>query len=300
MNFFTKEVKIGLTAILAVAMVYCTIIFMKGITIFGNDSLYYVEMSDVSGLGRGSEVYASGMKIGSVNNITYNQDTQNLTVELAIDKNFVVPQGTTVYISKEMLGSPKINLRLGPAGGSILPIGGKLTAEKTTDIMSAAADMVPQLQALLPKLDSILSGVNQLVADPAISASLHNAEYITAGLKETTDNINGLLGKDVPQLLTRVNNISANAETFTNELNNLDLNGIASNANSTISTFNLMANNLNNAMQSKDNSLGYLLNDNSLALQLDSTAQNASLLLEDLRLHPKRYVHFSIFGKKDK
>jgi len=298
MNFFTKEVKIGLTAIVAIIIIYSGIIFLKGLQIFSNDSVYFVEMKNASGITPGSEVLASGVKVGIVKNVSFVPANQNIVVQIDIDKEFKIPAGTTVNISKEMLGSPKMNLMLANNSGNYLKDGDTLVAEPTIDLMETAAGMIPQLQALLPKLDSILSGVNNLANDPALNQSLQNIEYITNNLKTTTDNVNVLLAKDMPKLLTKTNNICANLEGTTNKLNQVDIVGMANSAQGSLNNVQSITAKLNTSLQDKNNSLGMLLNDNSFALHLDSTATNASRLLEDLRNNPKRYVHFSIFGKK--
>jgi len=160
--------------------------------------------------------------------------------------------------------------------------------------------MLPQVEALLPKVDSILTAMNKLSNDPAIAASMHNMEAVSADLRVTTTRLNGLLGSDVPQLMAKTNNICTNLETTTSNLNKIDMIGMAQKADATMNGVQEMTLKMSTAMNSKDNSLGMLMNDNSIALHIDSTMMNSSRLLEDFRLHPKRYVHFSLFGKKDK
>ncbi|MCM1312118.1 MAG: MlaD family protein [Bacteroides sp.] len=292
----TKEIKIAITAILAVAIIYVGIIFLKGLKLFGSDHIYYVEMKDVSGLSISSEVLASGMNIGTVKGIEYDAAKQNITVAIDVRPDFRIPEGSCANISKEMLGGAKLNIQLGKNTAKNIAIGDTIAGKQTIDIMTAAADMVPQVQALLPKLDSILTSVSQLTSDPALTASMKNMEYITSNLKTTTDRLNGLLASDVPQLVRKTNAICANLETTTNNLKEVDFNGMAQNANKTMEGLQIFTNRLNN----ENSTLGMFLNDASVYNHLDSTMINASLLLQDLREHPKRYVHFSLFGKKDK
>ncbi len=296
----SKEVKIGFTAILAVAIIYTGIIFLKGLKLFNNDVSYFVEMKDVQGMPVASEVLANGMRIGTVKDIVYNPESQNVIVEFEVNPSFLIPKGSSVYLSKEMLGSSKMNLNLGPDPHDNLIPGDTIKGKPSVDLMSAAGEMIPQVQALLPKIDSILTAVNELANNPALATSLNNMEAVSEDLRTTTKSINALLGKDVPQLMAKTNNICTNLETTTSNLNKIDLTGMASKANTTLDNVQQMTFKINTAMSSKDNSLGFLMNDNSIMLHLDSTMQNSSLLLEDFRLHPKRYVHFSLFGKKDK
>jgi phospholipid/cholesterol/gamma-HCH transport system substrate-binding protein len=296
----SKEIKIALVAVLAIAIVYVGIIFLKGLKLFSDDVSYFVEIADVQGMPTASDVRANGLKIGSVKAITFNPDKQNLTVEINVNPNFRIPQGTSVYMTKEMLGSAMMNLKLGPDPNAILHPGDTIMGNPMTDLMTAAGDMLPQVEALLPKVDSILTALNTLANDPSLATSLHNMETVSADLKLTTKQINGLLGKDVPQLMAKTNTICSNLETTTNTLNQIDMLGMAQKADETLSSVQNMTFKLNTAMNSKETSLGMLMNDNSIAIHIDSTMMNSSRLLEDFRLRPKRYVHFSLFGKKDK
>ena len=296
----SKEIKIALVAVLAIAIVYVGIIFLKGLKLFSDDVSYFVEIADVQGMPTASDVRANGLKIGSVKAITFNPDKQNLTVEINVNPNFRIPQGTSVYMTKEMLGSAMMNLKLGPDPNAILHPGDTIMGNPMTDLMTAAGDMLPQVEALLPKVDSILTALNTWANDPSLATSLHNMEAVSADLKVTTKQINGLLGKDVPQLMAKTNTICSNLETTTNTLNQIDMLGMAQKADETLSSVQNMTFKLNTAMNSKETSLGMLMNDNSIAIHIDSTMMNSSRLLEDFRLRPKRYVHFSLFGKKDK
>ncbi len=296
----SKEIKIASVAILSAIIVYVGIIFLKGLKLFSDEVSYFVEITDVQGMPTASDVRANGLKVGTVKAITFNSDKQNLTVEITVNPKFQIPEGTSVYMTKEMLGSAMMNLRLGPNPTAILHPGDTIKGAPMVDLMTEAGNMIPKVEALLPKMDSILTAINTMANDPAIASSLHNMEAVSADLRMTTRQINGLLGKDVPQLIAKTNNICDNLETTTGQLTQIDLVGIAQKADATMAGVQEMTFKMNTAMNSKETSLGMLMNDNSIALHIDSTMLNSSRLLEDFRLHPKRYVHFSLFGKKDK
>lgn len=296
----SKEIKIAVVTVLSAIIIYVGIIFLKGLKLFNDEVSYFVEIADVQGMPTASDVRANGLKVGTVKTIAFNAARQDMLVEITINPNFHLPKGTSVYMTKEMLGSAMMNLKLGPNPDDILQPGDTLYGSPMTDLMSAAGDMVPQVQALLPKMDSILSALNTLSNDPALAASVHNMAAVSEDLKVTTARINGLLQKDVPQLIAKTNNICTNLETTTAQFNQMDLTGMANKADVTLGNLQDMTFKLNTAMNNKNSSLGMLMNDNAIALHLDSTMMNSSRLLEDVRLHPKRYVHFSLFGKKDK
>jgi len=296
----SKEIKIALVAVLSAIIVYVGIIFLKGLKLFNDEVSYFVEIADIQGMPTASDVRANGLKVGTVKAITFNPNRQDLTVEITIDPKFQIPQGTSVYMTKEMLGSAMMNLKLGPNPNAVLHPGDTILGEPLVDLMTEAGKVLPQVEAMFPKVDSILNALNTLSHDPAITTSLHNMETVSADLRTTTTRINGLLGNDVPQLMAKTNTIFNNLETTTNNLNQIDMVGMAQKADATMNGLQEMTFKMNTAMNSKDNSLGMLMNDNSIALHLDSTMLNSSKLLEDFRLHPKRYVHFSLFGRKDK
>lgn len=296
----SKEIKIALVAIFSAILIYVGIIFLKGLKLFSDEVSYFVEISNVQGMPTASDVRANGLKVGTVKAIQFNAGKQNLTVEITVNPQFQIPEGTTVYMTKEMLGSAMMNLKLGPNPTALLHPGDTILGEPMIDLMTEAGNMIPKVEALLPKVDSILTAMNTLVNDPAITTSMHNMEAVSADLRVTTSQINGLLGKDVPQLMAKTNNICTNLETTTGQLNQIDFVGMAQKADATMNGVQEMTFKMNTAMSSKESSLGMLMSDNSIALHIDSTMQNSSRLLEDFRLHPKRYVHFSLFGKKDK
>lgn len=294
MTFFTKEVKIGITAILALAVIYTGFIFLKGIDLFNDTYTYYVKINNINGLTPQSDVLVSGMKIGSVKSINYNPEERNILIAIEVNKEFIIIKGSTASLTKEMLSSTKLEINL-PAN-SYLPLepGDTIIGKETTDLMASASEIVPQIQNLLPKMDSILTSINTILIDPSIQTSIHNIEALTNELRTTTNEVHNLLAKDVPSILNKTDAICYNMEIATNNLKDIDFKGLESNVNTTMQSLQLFTNKLNN----ENSNLGLLLNDNSLYHNLDSTLYNASALLKDLRLQPKRYVHFSLFGRK--
>lgn len=295
MKFFTKEVKIGLTGIAAVALLVYGINFLKGINLFKSNSSYYVEFENISGLVPSSPVYANGFNVGIVRNIAYNyQKPGHITVEVDLNPQMQIPEGSYAELESEMLGTIKMNLMLNPTTNRMLQPGDTLSGRANNGLMGEAAGLIPKFEALLPKLDSIMGSLNTLLADPALTNTLHNAESITANLKVTTGELNKLLKNDLPVITGNLNTISTNVAAITNNLKEVDYATTIARINGVLDNVKLFTDKLNRT----DNSLGLLLNDRSLYDHLDQTAGNAASLLEDLKEHPKRYVHFSIFGKK--
>ena len=148
----------------------------------------------------------------------------------------------------------------------------------------------------MPKMDSILGSLNKLLADPALANTLHNAEQLTASLSSTSSQLDKLMHTDVPQLTENINAVTSNLRTISDNLKDVDYASTILKVDSTLANVRLLTEKLNR----KDNTLGLLMNDSSLYQNLNATSANAASLLQDLKEHPKRYVHFSLFGKKDK
>jgi len=162
--------------------------------------------------------------------------------------------------------------------------------------MGKAADMVPQVEKMLPKLDSILGSLNKLLADPALPATLNNVRDLTASMAVSSRELEKLMKNDIPQLTGKLNTIGDNFALISNNLKEVDYAASMQKVDSTLA--NVKA--LTDRLSQKDNTIGLLLNDPTLYNNLSATSANAASLLEDLKAHPKRYVHFSLFGKKDK
>ena len=307
----SKEIKIGITAIVAVAIIYFGIIFLKGLRLFSSENVYYVNMTDVGGLSKSAEIMASGMNIGKVKDIHFNRENRIITVALEINEGFTIPANSYATITKEMLGAPKMNIVMGPDPRQILSIGDTILGHGgNSDLMSAAGSMLPKIEAMLPKVDSILTAINTLTNDPALMAALKNLEATSANLSTSTAGLSELMADvngNVPQILTSARKSCSDFEQVANQIGQIDVQGmerkvntLMDGANTAVTELNGVTSTLNERLSSSNSTIGKLMNDASVYDRLDSTMNNASRLLEDLRLHPKRYVHFSLFGKKDK
>lgn len=299
MKFLTNEVKIALVAIAGIVILFCGLHFLKGLTLFSSNNNYYACFTDVSGLSVSSPVYANGYRVGVVEGINYDYSRpDNIVAVIGLDEKLSLPKGTTAEIFSDLLGNVKLELRMGPNSAERLAKGDTIYGGMQQGMMDKAANLMPQVEAILPKLDSILTSLNALMADPAIKNSLHNVDEITANLTITTQELNRLsmsLNRQVPQMLTKADGVLTNTEGITRQLNDLDVAATMQKIDATILSLQQAAATLN----SKEGTLGLLMRDPGLYNNLNATMQSADSLLIDLRQHPKRYVHFSIFGKKD-
>lgn len=296
----TKEIKIALVAIVGILVMYFGINFLKGMNLFSTNNAYYMTFDDIQGLGASTPIYADGYKVGTVDGLEYDyKENGPIKVKVDIIKDLRIPQGSKAEIVKDLMGNLQVNLLLANNPRERVEPGGVIPGAVNGGMMDKAANLVPVVEKMLPKLDSILTSVNALLADPALAASLHNVETITSNLTVSTRELNTLmagLNKQVPGMIGKANGVLDNTNRLTANLASLDVQGTLNKVNQTLESAHQFTEKLN----SNQGSLGLLMNDTKLYDNLTSTMSHADSLVIDLKAHPKRYVHFSVFGRKDK
>ena len=296
----TKEIKIALIAIVGILVMYFGINFLKGMNLFSTNNAYYMTFDDIQGLGASTPIYADGYKVGTVDGLEYDyKENGPIKVKVDINKDLRIPQGSKAEIVKDLMGNLQVNLLLANNPRERVEPGGVIPGAVNGGMMDKAANLIPVVEKMLPKLDSILTSVNALLADPALAASLHNVETITSNLTVSTRELNTLmagLNKQVPGMVRKANGVLDNTNRLTANLASLDVQGTLNRVNQTLESAHQFTEKLN----SNQGSLGLLMNDTKLYDNLTSTMGHADSLVIDLKAHPKRYVHFSVFGRKDK
>ncbi|MBP6062356.1 MAG: MCE family protein [Bacteroides sp.] len=296
-KYITKEVKIGIASIIALGVVVYGINYLKGIRMFKPSSYFYFKYEDVNALAKSSPVFADGFRVGIVSDISYDYNQRgNVVVEVELDKDMRIPKGSTGELVTEMMGGVRMNILLANNPRESYSIGDTIPGTLNNGIMAGAAELMPQIEKMLPKLDSILISLNTILSNPDIPATLKSVRNSTANLEAASGQMRKLMNKDIPQLTGKLNTISDNFVVISSNLKEIDYAATFNKIDSTIHNVQLITQKLN----SKDNSVGLLLNDPALYNNLNTTSANAASLLEDLKANPKRYVHFSIFGRKQK
>ncbi len=297
----SKEIRIALVAILGIVIMYFGMNFLKGISLLSDDEVYYITFKDVNGLSASSPIFANGYQVGVVRGIDYDfANNSEIVVTFTVDDDLRIPKGSTAEIISDMMGKVKMNLLIAEdvSQGVVNP-GDTIVGSTDAGIVGKVAGIVPEVEKMLPKLDSILISVNALLSDPNITKSMSNVQQITKDLTTSTRELNTLmanLNKNVPGLMDRANGVLDNTTRLTDNLASVDIDATMSKVNQTLTNVQTLTEKLNN----KQGTLGLLMNDPSLYNKLTKTVQSADTLLNNLRAHPKRYVHFSIFGKKEK
>ena len=302
----TREIKIALTAIAAGILLFLGINFLKGVNVFESSNSYYVKFKDIKGLTVSNAVYANGYPVGIVRDINYNySDNDGVVVRIELDQDMAVPKGTTAELEVALMGGVTMNLLLGANPTAVVAPFDTISGGVHQGAMEQASAMLPQVHQMLPKIDSILTNLNRLTATAELQQTIVNAAEITEHLKHTTARLDGLMAKDVPLMMAHLNRTAGNAATLSGNLAKVDVDGTMQNVNGTLNDVRQMTGQLTNVMSdmqqklnSKNNNLGAFLHDRALYDRLNQAVLNADSLLYDVRKAPKRYVHFSIFGRK--
>lgn len=308
MKIFNREVKIAFTAIVAIVLVYLLINFMKGINVFKSSNTYYVRFDNIAGLAVSNAVYANGYPVGIVRGIQYDYGNhERVVVAIELDKEMHMPRGTKAELVTSLMGGVTMSLMLGPNPTDNLAQGDTISGGLHEGAVEKVEALMPTIMDMLPKLDSIVTNIARLSADPALAQTLRNTAEITNNLRRTSAKLDAMVGRDLPQMMQHLNNTSRNVERLSNNLAAINLQETMNEVNASLAevrqfsaNINAMTNDLNSKLNSRDNTFGLLLNDRKLYDNLNHTVSSADSLLINVKAHPKRYVHFSIFGKKDK
>ena len=297
MKYITKEVRIGIAGIIALCVLVYGINYLKGINMFKPSSYFYVKFKNVNGLAKSSPVFADGVRVGIVRDIYYDYNqAENVVVEVELDTELRIPKGSSAELTSELMGGVRMDILLANNPREKYAIGDTIPGKLNNVMMESVAALMPQIEQMLPKLDSIMTSLNTILGDQSIPATLHSVEKMAANLEVTSGQLKVLMGRDIPQLTGKLNTLGDNFISISDNLKKIDYANTFNEIEQTLANVKIVTEKLN----SKDNTVGLLLNDPQLYNNLNATTANAASLLEDLKEHPKRYVHFSLFGKKEK
>ncbi len=308
MKKLSNEAKIGITVIITILVFIWLYNFLKGKDLFSSTSHYYVIYDKVGGLAESSPIEVNGYKVGVVQSIRFiDPESGRLVVTLSVDKGFKLPQQTVAEITTaSLIAGMKIQLVYGEGPGTYLngdTIPGRLAESIVTKLENELVPLKNKVNDLISVLDSVIGSVNDIM-DPQFKtnlqsgvASLSNTakDIEKAELKETLENINNfsqMLAKNSDKLTSTFSNL----ETVADTLAAADIYNFVNNLKSSLKKAAVLIENLNEGQ----GTAGQLMTNDSLYKNLSSSLESLNLLLLDMKANPKRYVHFSLFGKKNK
>ena len=298
-KIFTREVRVGIMAVVAIFILYFGLNFLKGLDIFSSTSVYYAQFNNLDGLVVSSPVFVKGFKVGQVDDIHYDFSKEtSFIIKISVDHDIQIPKGGKIELfDNGLMGGKAIQLVFDPitpsqvlyASGDTVAsqIGGGLMAELSGDLM-------PKIQSISTQADSLLRSVRLLIEKKEINNSLSSIEKTTSELALTSTQLKKMMHSDMPRILTDVNAITGDMKHLTGNLKKIDFAATFASIDHTINNLNLVSDKMNKS----EGSLGLLINDKSLYNNLNNTVANADKLVIDLKQNPKRYVHFSVFSPK--
>lgn len=316
----SNETKVGALTAIAITLLILGFNFLKGKTLFKTGNFIYAKYADTKGIMVSNGVFINGFQVGSVYDIE-NADANLSTIVVAIklkDK-YNIPSNSVASIKENPLGNASITISLGDAPNFVKSGDTILTSSSAGllgDVMNKLGPVGDQIKATVGSLDSVLKNINTIF-DPATKNNLQeviaNINKTTASLVVSSASIQAMLNQQTGTIAASMNNVSSftknlsdnndkitrmlgNVEKTTENLSKADIDGTVAQLKNSIETLNsILA-----KASSTEGSLGKLLNDKTLYDNLSNTVRSANILMDDLRVHPKRYVNISVFGKKDR
>ncbi len=300
-KFFTREVKVGIMAIVAIFVLYFGLNFLKGVDIFSPISYYYGVYNNIGGLVPSSPVYVKGFKVGQVEDVKYDFTRENsFVVEISVSKDIKIPKGAKIELYDDgLMGGKAVQLVYAPYSASQQmyqpgdtiesQIGGGLMAQLSGELM-------PKIESISTQADSLLRAVRVLVESKELNNSLASIEKTTSELALTSTQLKSLMNNDFPKILGDVNLLTSDFRQISGNLKKIDFAATFASINHTINNLSLITDKINTS----EGTIGSLLNDKSLYINLANTASSADNLLIDLKKNPARYVSFSLIGRKTK
>lgn len=300
-KIFSKEVIIGLLVIIALALLFFGIDFLKGVNVFQKENTYYISYTNVQGLAVSAPVTVNGYKVGLVRDIAYEYDNPgHVRVDIDVDDELRLPEGTKAVLASDLLGTATIALELGSSDSMIAP-GSQLPGELPEGMLDAVSkDLLPSVSSIFPKVDTLLVNINSIVADPAIRKSVERLDVLTANLVVTTNRLNALVATlppiagDMKQITGNFVTTSENLNTLTNDINAMPLDSLVDAMNATLQNLAAVTRELKDGMSDPNSTLGKLMNDPALYNSLNASVQSLDSLFIDIKKNPKRYINIKL------
>lgn len=305
----SKEVKVGILAMVSMTLFYLGFNFLKGVDFFSSTNTYYVVYDDAKGLTVSNPVLLSGLSVGRVNEVVIlQQDNNKIQVEFDLDKSIVIGKGAkATLVSTSLLGGMGIVLSVGDIAQ---PLEDESFLESAYEI-GMVDEIKGKAYPIIDKVDSSMVSVNELLAtiaskDKKIDAIIDNVAILSKSIAQITKNNQ----EDINEMLTNFKKLSQDLNDPKNGLKPLlysfnqvadslkeaDIKATITNLNSTLAQLETTLAKLNDGQGSVDK----LLSNDSLYNNLSNSLYSLDQLLIDMKASPKRYVHFSMFGKKEK
>lgn len=315
----SNETKVGALVVVSIALLMLGLNFLKGKKLFSNATTFYGVYQNIQGLQNSNPILINGMQVGTVYNISPAKDMKTITVEMNITKDINIPTNSVAFIKSNPLGTSSVEIILGNATTYLKNKDTMPTVAHAglfSEVLTKVDPLLLDVRKAITTIDTLTGNVNSVI-DPAaknnIADMLHNLNKISEALLTTTASLNILMNHQngaLAQTLKNANSITGNLAANNDKISNITSNLEKTSAKiaqldiqSTFKTLDTAISNFKDALNQLNNpngTFGKLMNDPTLYQNLASTGNKLNLLLDDIRLHPKRYINISVFGKKQK
>jgi len=292
-NNLTRNALIGLAFIASLFMIYFGINFLKGLNVLKKQNQYYAVFEDVSKLLISSPVYVKGYQIGLINHIEIlSTDPLRFAVGINLEEALRITEGSYLEYGIDMFGASTVNLVMAPSDDYLQP-GDTLSGGREIGLLDGVAGVMPKADSILMRVDSVLLTLHRLMSNPSWERSIEGIGSTVDQLNHSSASLNRIVGsleKELPAISSNLTSVSNDLKTVSGELSRMDMENTFSNIDETVNNLKLMTAKIN----SKDNSLGLLMNDTKLHDSLNVTIDTATKLLEDIRQNPERYLSVKV------
>ena len=300
-----REIKVGALAVVCLFLLFFGFNFLKGVNIFSPTNSYHGVFTNLHGLEEQAAVYIRGHKVGQVDNIEYDFTRDSaFTIDISINKDVALPKGTKMaIISDGLLSGVAIELQFpdpstySEADHSVLTHGSFLPTVYVPGLMeSLQGELLAKVATAVEDVDSLVAALQTQVAGNHIHSTLTNVDRISGDLSVVSGDLKRIMRNQVPTIVNNADTAISNLNTVLADIKAADLKATVARVDTAVDNVNAILADV----RSQQGTLGQLIYNKSLYNHIDATVLSADSLLVDLKAHPKRYVHFSIFGKKDK
>ncbi len=315
-----KKITLGILFIATLLLFGWGINYLRGKNLFNKKTTYYIKYNRVNGLMVSNPVTVRGFKIGQVSDISFSSvKNPYIIVKVDIKSDFLIPDNSIAVIeSRDIMGSKKINLRLGNSENYVQnndTLNSKIELGFRATINEHIMPVKAKAEHLMQNLDSIFNVFNRIFSKKTqvgISNSLSSIEETFLNIKQTTSGLNKMVNKEKEKLSSILSNIDDitknlkgqqtninqsinNISQMSNDLSKLEIDKTINNLNQTVKDLNSVIEKVNHG----NGSAALFINNDSLYRNLEDVSNKLNLLLDDIHKNPKKYVHFSVFGRKN-
>lgn len=292
-----KELVIGLCVAISLFVLFFGIDFLKGVNVFKAANYYYAQYTNVAGLQVSAPVMLNGFKVGQVRDLKYEFDNPgHVKVELSLDKALQLTTGTKAVIEQDLLGTSTIVLKMADSK-DFYAVGSTIPGETAKGMMdNVSQSLLPNVNAIFPKIDSLLTSLNRIAADPALVKSVGRLDAITLNLEQTMKQVNATT-RSLSPVMANVTGITDNLNTMSGalaavseELKNAPIDSVMQNL--AVLSGNLKE--LSAQLNDPNSSLGLITHDRALYDNLNGCAASLDSLLIDVKRNPKRYISIKL------